>query len=449
VAGGTVIVSRYFDEMLATSEIVTMRRHRTAKDPPATWAASQVGPREENQDDYGRADHTVSGYRWRETGCLYVLADGMGGLQSGHEAAQIAVQAVVAEYGRHPDSDDVAASIARAVEHANQCVLGYAEERGVRTGSTVVACVLKDGVATIAHVGDSRLYHFHGGELRRCTVDHLYATEILGAVDDDEVKRSPDGHKISRALGQEADVRVTVSEVEYSSSDRFLLCSDGLSEAVEYAEIHQAMTAPTPKQVVRALFAAAQNRLTDNATAIVVFTSGRRVRTRWLMRMASASLLATSILVGAALGAVAAWRTYLRPLYVSRGTAAASQASPTSSAEELRLQTWTSTSLSNLTSHSVYVWKDDDRSWRLALSPNEPVRFEFVGGSPDKLWWCYQADKPCKFRKRIEVQEVGKLKISDDGAQLWQRVGADQEQGAHSNVGSETGRARRPAESKK
>lgn len=251
----------------------------TKKDPPASWAASQTGPREQNEDDYGRADQYTAHYDWQNRGCLYVLADGMGGLDGGKEAAQVAVRSVLQSYRGNGRSQDVEPNLVQALQNANQQIYNAGARQGRRMGSTLVACVLKDGKATISHAGDSRVYQLStSGALQRLTRDHLYATEVLGIQDDDEAKRSPEGNKVTRALGKDPELQVDRKVVDYSAGDRFLLCSDGLSEALSPDEICEGLKKPTPEQAVNTLCSMADGRLHDNATAIVVFASGNKIR---------------------------------------------------------------------------------------------------------------------------------------------------------------------------
>ncbi len=279
----------------------------TKNDPPASWAASQTGPRQQNEDEYGRADQDTRGYDWINRGCLYLLADGMGGLDAGKEAAQAAVRQVIQEYRTIGRSQDVAQNLGQAIQNANQYVYKAGARNGKRMGSTIVACVLKDGTATIAHAGDSRAYHLTNGELRRCTKDHLYATEVLGMPDDDQAKRSPEGHKITRALGKDPEVKVDILEEEYRPGDRFLLCSDGFSEALSDDEIGECLVQKTPEKAVHALCYLAEGRLGDNATAVVVFASGKRMRRSKQLKNLAYSAAAVLLLSGACAGAFKGW----------------------------------------------------------------------------------------------------------------------------------------------
>jgi protein phosphatase len=280
-----------------------------------SWAASQTGPREQNEDDYGRADQDTHGYNWVNRGCLYLLADGMGGLDAGKEAAKTAVRGVVHEYRSAGRSQDIEQNLVQALQNTNQQLYNAGAKKGKRMGSTLVACVLKDGTATIAHAGDSRAYHLAEGELHRCTQDHLYATEVLGIPDDDQAKQSPEGHKITRALGKDPDLRVDTKQVNYSPGDRFLLCSDGISEVLAPEEIRECLLQPTPEKAVHELCSLTEKRLRDNATAVVVFASGNKIRRRKTMKRV-VSYAAVVVLLGVvSMGSYKGWQ-----LLQERGT---------------------------------------------------------------------------------------------------------------------------------
>jgi serine/threonine protein phosphatase PrpC len=303
--------------MPATMESVVKRPLAGRRHPPEAWAASCQGPREENQDEYGRADHRTPHYNWRRRGCLYVVADGLGGLTAGADAARIAVREAIAHYRRSENYEDEAGNLLSAVRRANLAIYDTSRRLGVRMGATIVACVLRNGNATIAHAGDSRAYLLAKGELRRLTRDHLYATEVLGVKGDDEAKLGPEGNKITRALGKEPEVEADVTTVELSSEDRLLLCSDGLSEVVEADEIRECLLEPTPEQAVRELKTRAQDRLTDNATAVVVFASGARVVRRRRFAVAIKSLAAVLILGTMSVGGWRAWRHFGGPKLIA------------------------------------------------------------------------------------------------------------------------------------
>lgn len=278
------------------------KRSAPTRNAPVAWAASYTGPRAENQDYYGRADHETPGYDWSKSGCLYVLADGMGGLACGAQAARMAVKEVIENFKNSRDDVTVSERLAAAITEANRKIYLAGQGASGRMGSTVVACVLKNGHVTVAHAGDSRAYLLRNGQLFRCTTDHLYATEVLGMADEDAAKRSTEGHKITRALGKDPELSLEPEENEHRPEDRFLLCSDGVSEALPDTAIQKCLAEPSPRKAVQALMASAGPHLTDNATAVVVFASGKKIRRRAAMKHAAWAVAATLLLAGAGFG---------------------------------------------------------------------------------------------------------------------------------------------------
>ena len=276
-----------------------------AKDPPTAWAASYTGPRQENQDYYGRADQETPHYDWQDRGCIYVLADGMGGLAAGAKAARMAVKEVIEQYSKGAKDAPVAQNLTEAIQKANRKIYAAGQGKGGRMGSTIVVCVLKDGSATIAHAGDSRAYVLSNGKLDRLTTDHLYAKEVLGIANDDDAKKNAEGHKITRALGKDPEIQIEPGEGGYGPEDRFLLCSDGFSEVLEEDEIKECLSEPTPEKAVHALISSAGSRLTDNATAVVAFASGRKLRRR--QKVKKSFLVLALLFMAAALGAGGWW----------------------------------------------------------------------------------------------------------------------------------------------
>ncbi|HEV7555348.1 MAG TPA: protein phosphatase 2C domain-containing protein, partial [Kofleriaceae bacterium] len=137
-------------------------------------------------------------------------------------------------------------------------------------GSTVAVLRVESDRAVIAHVGDSRVYRLRGATLEQLTVDHsLIAQMIAAGTPPADIDTFPWRHVVTRALGtQSAEPEVQIHAVH--AGDRFLLCSDGLSEVLEPAEI-AAMLAHAAEPACRALVDAAYAAGSkDNISAIVV-----------------------------------------------------------------------------------------------------------------------------------------------------------------------------------
>lgn len=187
-----------------------------------------------------------------ETG-LVVLADGMGGYKAGEVASAIAVQTVrdairdgiKKAHRTEADAGSFSAetlllrdAIVRANEIIHQTAKSQPQCEGM--GTTIVACLYYDNRVSIAHVGDSRLYRLRGRKFEQVTLDHSLLQELVsrGFYTPEEARKSLNKNLVTRALGIEPTVQVECQEDVVLAGDIHLLCSDGLSDMVEDADIH-------------------------------------------------------------------------------------------------------------------------------------------------------------------------------------------------------------------
>lgn len=157
---------------------------------------------------------------------LYAVADGMGGHRAGEVASATAIETLQAAYlGGRP--------IDRAIEEANSAVFaraaGDAELRGM--GTTLTAIAVDGGTAVLGHVGDSRAYLLRDGAVTQVTDDHSLVEQLVreGRLSPEEAHNHPQRAIITRALGVDAAVQVDTYRVDLRPGDRFLICSDGLT----------------------------------------------------------------------------------------------------------------------------------------------------------------------------------------------------------------------------
>lgn len=220
---------------------------------------------------------------------LAVLADGMGGYNAGEVASKLAVRSVgflvrqrlarLVEPAPEPDATTPAPAgvlLKESVQLANQRILKTAstrpEYRGM--GTTVVAALFLGNRVHVAHVGDSRLYRFREDQLGRLTVDHSLQEELVarGMFSAEEVKRLGKSNVVTRALGVDAAVDVSLGEHDVRSGDLFLLCSDGLHDTLSEEDILANLRRfmPDLPRLTRALIQAANARGgKDNISVIV------------------------------------------------------------------------------------------------------------------------------------------------------------------------------------
>jgi protein phosphatase len=197
---------------------------------------------------------------------VLMVADGMGGHIAGEVASRLAINAA-ASAELEPDDRVAAANRAIREEVARQPDL-----EGMGTTLTLVE-LEPEGVARVAHVGDSRAYLYRDRELRQLTEDHTVAAEYvaLGHISAEEADDHPQSHMLTRCLGLTRFVNVDRIDLDLSHGDRLLLCSDGLNSMVPADGIAKALTNGTADEAAWKLVEAANKAGGhDNISVIVV-----------------------------------------------------------------------------------------------------------------------------------------------------------------------------------
>ncbi|MFH2201618.1 MAG: protein phosphatase 2C domain-containing protein [Elusimicrobiota bacterium] len=244
-------------------------------------AVCDVGPvRSENQDRYVVSDFAItftatqsSKLRIGEQSdeVLLAVADGMGGVAGGAQAAEVALETIAADYIEYADTRSTQDALSGAIEAAHHAVRDRADEQGLTgMGTTATVVLLRGDMLYLAHVGDSRAYLYRGRELVRLTTDHGYWSKLRG-YDGDDVRNLAGGNVLAQCVGGIAEsVLVEVSQVELCRGDRLLLCSDGLHGVVDQDDIRRRMAGGGPSWTAGALHMAALAAATqDNVTAVV------------------------------------------------------------------------------------------------------------------------------------------------------------------------------------
>jgi len=211
-----------------------------------------------------------------ETSSLFAVADGMGGHAGGEVASRLAIEELSAAFGRQPTGS----GLAEAVTSANTVVWEHSQDnadlRGMGTTLTSVALVDEGGrdVLALVNVGDSRSYRYHDGDLTQITNDHSLAEEMVlnGELTPAEAAFHPHRHILTRALGVSPDVKVDVWRIRPIRGDRFLLCSDGLTNELGTNQLIEVLSTVADPQAAADLFvrAARTHGGSDNITAVVV-----------------------------------------------------------------------------------------------------------------------------------------------------------------------------------
>jgi len=186
---------------------------------------------------------------------LFVVCDGAGGHRSGEVASDLAARSLANYFGatirrthEQPEFDRFgvpggARRLSAAILKANQDVMEIAkstpQHKGM--GTTVVASCFspRSGLMHVGHVGDSRCYRMRGGHLEQLTQDHSLLTDVLEQrpeLDDTVLDRLPK-NVVTRALGIDPKLRVSMRSYPVVAGDRYLLCSDGLSGMLSAQDI--------------------------------------------------------------------------------------------------------------------------------------------------------------------------------------------------------------------
>lgn len=181
-----------------------------------------------------------------EDGAVWaIVCDGMGGALGGKLASSLAADMVSRKieksYNRSMSGVSVENMLLSAITTANVTVFDRAAaDNSVHgMGTTIVACVVKDSTACIAHVGDSRAYIISSGEISQITKDHSLVQEMLdrGQITKEQFENHPIKNIITRALGVEESIDIDFDYIDVKSGDVILLCSDGLSGLVGSEEL--------------------------------------------------------------------------------------------------------------------------------------------------------------------------------------------------------------------
>ena len=259
----------------------------------AIAAASDVGSvREHNEDSFlvGNLDGGTlvdPAEPWVATadrGAMLVVCDGMGGVEGGEVASELAAKVIWREMKETPATKDpevFARLLRRATRVANHEVHALSrKEAGLRgMGTTVSAAGVVGDRLVVATVGDSRAYVLRAGTLVQVTRDQsLQSALLMAGHAPDEAERA--GSAILQALGVGQDVEPSLSIIELRRGDRVLLCSDGLHGLVGDPAISLLLSAPhTVTESVALLVTAARAAGgSDNITAVVADVAGERLQ---------------------------------------------------------------------------------------------------------------------------------------------------------------------------
>ena len=229
--------------------------------------------RQQNEDalDFGSFDDGVS---WA------LVCDGMGGVHGGRMASTIATETIADKikkcYSKQMPVASLENLLLSSITTANVMVYdrGSVDEDLHGMGTTVVAAIVKNNEACIAHVGDSRAYKISGDEISLITKDHSLVQEMLdlGQITQSEFENHPRKNIITRALGIRPEVCIDYIEANFSYGDVLLVCTDGLTNCVSTGDIVKIVHENRGEDMTNKLVdKAKEGGGTDNITVTVVY----------------------------------------------------------------------------------------------------------------------------------------------------------------------------------
>lgn len=205
---------------------------------------------------------------------LFAVADGVGGAQAGEIASRLAAATLEERAPGSLGTDTLTALILEANSRIYTRALGDPSAAGMGTVMTALLVDETAGTVAIGHVGDSRAYRIRDDVLEQLTPDHSLVGELVraGRLSTDEAEQHPHRSVITRAVGTEPIVDVHTETLVALPGDRYLICSDGLTDLVRDERILELVTAENddPEAAVQSLVDAANSAGgIDNITVVL------------------------------------------------------------------------------------------------------------------------------------------------------------------------------------
>ena len=231
----------------------------------ASWGWTQCGDRPgENQDAF---------LNWPEKK-FWGVADGLGGTELGAAASRLLMRSFMG-LKDYESLGDFIRKI-RAVLVDDNDILCAQNKVGASAASTIVTLLMHESEAACLWAGDSRCYLFRNDVLYQCTHDHTLRQQKIdsGELTVPEAYRMVRGNIITSAVGVKEDMRLDEVRFPLRAGDRFLLCSDGLSNLLSADSLTRHMSRQTPKACCESMVEAIKDvPQPDNITFVVVFLS--------------------------------------------------------------------------------------------------------------------------------------------------------------------------------
>ncbi|MCX7748115.1 MAG: Stp1/IreP family PP2C-type Ser/Thr phosphatase [Clostridia bacterium] len=230
--------------------------------------------RETNEDSC----NIIAGY----TGIpvCFMVADGMGGHNSGEIASKTAVdfisKYILQNSGKLIKEEDLPKVLIEMMGEANKEVYSKSKEDDAFSGmgTTLIVGVVLNKKFFVGHVGDSRVYLIRDGKIERLTTDHSFIEELVqnGTITREEAEKHPKRNIITRALGCFESIQIDTHVFNIKNEDIYLLCTDGLTNQLTEAEIKEVIEGTNdPEMVCNELVKRANERGGEDNISVIVF----------------------------------------------------------------------------------------------------------------------------------------------------------------------------------
>lgn len=230
--------------------------------------------RDINEDSY----NVIAGYPGIPV--VFIVADGMGGHNSGEVASKTAVDFTNNYILNNPDlfadDKDISESIKEVIIRANKEVINKAKEKKKYNGmgTTIIIAVIKNNKVYFGHVGDSRVYLVRNNELNQITTDHSYIEELVlnGSLTREEAQHHPRKNLITRALGSNDDIEVDTYICKLQNTDTYIICTDGFYNMIEGNEIIETLeNTEEPEEICKEFVNIANEKGGEDNITVLVF----------------------------------------------------------------------------------------------------------------------------------------------------------------------------------
>lgn len=171
---------------------------------------------------------------------IYIVADGMGGHKAGEVASKMAVDSVIKFISENINKFDDNV-LEEAIKYVNLQIYNHSKDNDSLNGmgTTITACLCYNNKVIVANVGDSSCFGIKNNKIYKLTKDHSLVQQLLdaGSISEMEAMNHPNKNIITRAVGTSEEVDVDIFKFKIGEYDRYLICSDGLTNEVSVDKI--------------------------------------------------------------------------------------------------------------------------------------------------------------------------------------------------------------------